>query len=356
MREYARAFASALERAEDVQEVGVIALLGGRDAVAGETLEGIGVRRETGAPAFVAEGRIGDDVVEGLQRVALGEERAGEGVALLDLRRGVVVQDHVHAGEAGGGGILFLPVKGDAHVFAVPRGVADLQEQRARAAGGVIDGGVVARPGVADAENLGDDAADLGGGVELALALAALGGEVPHEILVGVAEKVVAIGAVLGEIEGGVLEDGDEVGEALHHFLAATELVRVVEVRHVGQVIRLPERAENLLVDLVADVGLALERDHVGKARARRNRDRSVRLAGEFVADVFHEQQDEDVILVLAGIHAAAQFVAAGPEGGVQFGLLEGHFLFSILTSSFDPRLYLVAEGYPEQSAKRCSR
>ena len=32
--------------------------------------------------------------------------------------------------------------------------------------------------------------------------------------------------------------------------------------------------AENLLVDLVADVGLALERHHVGKAGAWRDRDR----------------------------------------------------------------------------------
>ena len=56
---------------------------------------------------------------------------------------------------------------------------------------------------LADAEDLRDDAADFGGGVELALALAALGGEVPHEVFVGVAEEVVAVGAVLREVEGG---------------------------------------------------------------------------------------------------------------------------------------------------------
>ena len=49
-------------------------------------------------------------------------------------------------------------------------------------------------------------------------------------------------------------------------------------------------------------------------------------LAGVLVADVLDEQQDEDVVLVLAGVHAAAQFVAARPEGGVEFGFLEGHF------------------------------
>ena len=119
VRQDAGAFAGALERAEDVEEVGVVALLGGRDAVVLEALEGVVLGIQAGAPAFVAEGRIGDDVVEGLERVAVEEERVGEGVALLDFRRGVVVQDHVHAGEAGGGGILFLPVEGDAHVLAV---------------------------------------------------------------------------------------------------------------------------------------------------------------------------------------------------------------------------------------------
>ena len=159
---------------------------------------------------------------------------------------------------------------------------------------------------MADAQDLGDDAADFRRGVELALAFATLGGEVPHEVFVGIAQKVVAIGAVLGEIEGGVFENGDEVGEALHHFLAAAELVRVVEVRHVGQLVGLCERAKDAFIDLVADVRFALEGDHVGEGGPRRDGDRRVGLARVFVADVFDEQEDEDVILVLAGIRAAA--------------------------------------------------
>jgi hypothetical protein len=70
MRQDARAFAGALERAEDMQKVGVIALLAGRDAV-GETLPGVALGIEASAPAFVAEGRIGDDVVEGFERVSI---------------------------------------------------------------------------------------------------------------------------------------------------------------------------------------------------------------------------------------------------------------------------------------------
>ncbi len=129
----------------------------------------------------------------------------------------------------------------------------------------------------ADADDLRHDAADLGRRVELALALAALGGEVPHQVFVGIAEDVVVLGAVLGEIECGLFEDGDEVGEAVHHVLAFAELVRVVEVREVaaGEAgVLVDERLDDLRVDLVADVRLALEGDHVREARALGNGDR----------------------------------------------------------------------------------
>ena len=72
------------------------------------------------------------------------------------------------------------------------------------------------------------------------------------------------------KVERLVLEDGDQVGEPLHHLLAAAELGGVVEVRHVGQLVGIGQRGDDLLVDLVADVGLALERDHVLEAGALR--------------------------------------------------------------------------------------
>jgi hypothetical protein len=50
-------------------------------------------------------------------------------------------------------------------------------------------------------------------------------------------------------------------------------IVQIIEVRDVRQLVCVSEQAEDLLVDLVADVGLALEGDHVGKARARRDVD-----------------------------------------------------------------------------------
>src|SRR5262249_53367430 len=107
----------------------VIALLAGRDAIVLETLPRVVLSIETGTPAFVAEGRIGDDVVETLEHVAVEKERAGQGVALLDLRDSVVVQDHVHAGEAGGSVVFLLPVEGDLYVLMAMTGfIANLEK------------------------------------------------------------------------------------------------------------------------------------------------------------------------------------------------------------------------------------
>ena len=164
-----------------MQQVGVVALLSGRRAEGLEALEGVVERVEAMAPALVGKGRIGDHVVEGLEGAAVLELGMGQRVALHDQRGRVVVQDHVHPREATGGGVFFLPVERNVGAGFV----AHLQEQRARAACGIVDGGGSARLRVTDAEDLGHDAADLGGGVELALALAALCGEVPHQVLVG---------------------------------------------------------------------------------------------------------------------------------------------------------------------------
>ena len=148
-----------------------------------------------------------------------------------------------------------------------------------------------------------------------------------HQVFVGVAEQVVALGAVAAEVERR-LEDGDQLGEAVHHLLALAELVGVVEVGDVDdalEIVGLGELADDL-VDLVADLLVALERDHVGEAAAlRARRSGALGIAGVFVGDVFHEQQDQDVVLVLRGIHAAAQFVAGLPEGRIEFRFLEGH-------------------------------
>jgi hypothetical protein len=46
-----------------------------------------------------------------------------------------------------------------------------------------------------------------------------------------------------------------------------------------------------------------------------------VGFVGVAITDLFHKQQHEDVVLVLRCVHAAPQFVARSPEGGIKHGL-----------------------------------
>ena len=311
MRQNAGTFAGAFQRAHNVQQVGVIALFVWRSAEMLKALVRVVERIDAGAPAFVAERRIGDHIVEGFElTVIAGKKRMSQCVALLNQSRRVVVQDHVHAGQAGGGRVFFLSVKRDLGMGFV----AHFQQQRSGTASRVINGGVIGRVRIANANDLRHDAADLGGRVELTLALATLGGEMTHQVFVGVTQYVITFRSVLAEVECLVFKDANQVGEALDNLRAAAQLAGIIKVRHVRQLVGIGQRRDDLLVDLVANVRLTLEGNHVLEAGTFGNGDRCVRNTGVFVTDVFNEQQYQDIVLILAGIHAAAKFIATGPE------------------------------------------
>ena len=84
------------------------------------------------------------------------------------------------------------------------------------------------------------------------------------------------LGTVLRKVERGVFKDADEVPEALHLGGAFAKFARVVEVGEVaaGEAgVGVDQRLDDLGVDLVPDVAVALERDHVLEARSLRNDD-----------------------------------------------------------------------------------
>ena len=220
----------------------------------------------------------------------------------------MAVQDHVHPRQRPGRVVHLLAVDRDVVCL-----VGGLEQQRAGTAGGVVDGLVRARAG-ADADHLCHDARDFGRRVELPLALARLGGEMPHQVLVGVAQQVVASGAVGAEVE--TVEYGNQLRKPILHFLARTELALVVEIGLIDdalEIVGIGKFADDL-VDPVTDLLVALQGHHVGEAAPGGHFDDRVGLAGVLVRHVLHEQQRQDVVLVLRGVHAAAQFVAALPE------------------------------------------
>ena len=68
----------------------------------------------------------------------------------------------------------------------------------------------------------------------------------------------------------------DQIPQTFDTRLAVAQLVRIVEIREIGagkSRVRVDQRLNDLRVDLVADVGVAGERDHVPEARALGNDD-----------------------------------------------------------------------------------
>jgi len=230
------------------------------------------------------------------------------------------VQHHVHARQGGGGVVHLLPVERQVQAGAALGLVVRLEQQRARSTGRVTNA-LACIPGGAQFDHLRHHARDFGRGIELALAFAGLGGEVAHQVFIRIAQQVVALGAVAAKVQP--FEDAYQPGQPVHHFLALAELFLVVEVGHIDGafegVVGVGQAAHQF-VDLVADLLVVLERDHVGKAAAGRHIDQRMRVARIFVRDVFDEQQHQHVILVLAGVHAATQFIARLPQGGIEFG------------------------------------
>jgi len=225
------------------------------------------------------------------------------------------VQEHIHAGKTSGHHVLFLSFKRD----VLTSFCRNLEQERTGATGRVIGRGRLRDLAGIDAYDLGKHAAHFRRRIELTFALAAFRSEVAHQVFVGVTEKVVVVGPVLREIEILVLENGDEMREAVHHLSPFAELCRIVEIREVGSrqsaVVSFHDGLDDLLVDLVADVGTPLELAHIAEAGTGRNLEGGKRPSvGEFIGYVLDKKHEEHVVLVLAGIHAAAKNVAALPK------------------------------------------
>ena len=145
-----------------------------------------------------------------------------------------------------------------------------------------------------------------------------------HEKLISIAENVVVVRPVLGKVQAWIFKDGNKIGETFDHRLTLAQLVRVVKVREVGACkagICVDERLNDLGVDLAADVTRSFQGHHVCETGTRWNSDRRLEVVGVavLVRDIFDKQHEQDIVLILAGIHATPQFIAGCPEGGVEF-------------------------------------
>ena len=116
------------------------------------------------------------------------------------------MEDHIHAGDVICRDIDFLPEVFDALVLIEL--LAELQEQRAGAAGGIVD--LADFSGVPLDHEFCEEPGDFLRGVELAAALSSIACEFVHEEFVDVAEDVV-IGVGVVDVE--IVKDIEDVGD-----------------------------------------------------------------------------------------------------------------------------------------------
>ena len=281
------------------------------------------------APVAHVEGGIGEDEV-GLQ---VGVAVVVEGVAVRDLAVDAADRE-VHLGEPPGRVVRLLAVDRDVGfgLAAVPVAIgvrADelhrLHEHARGAAAGVV------HPAAVGLEHLDEELDHAARRVELAALLALGARELREEVLVDAAEHVLGAARLVADLD--VADEVDELAEA-----------RLVE-RGAGVVLgqhALERRvvaldASHRVVDELADGGLAGLGLQVRPARLRRHPEDALgavlvgilgvgalRLLGnelgvvllEGVGDVLQEDQAKDDVLVLGGVHAAAQRVGHPPELG----------------------------------------
>lgn len=85
-----------------------------------------------------------------------------------------------------------------------------------------------------------------------------------------------------------------------------------VEVRHLGKLVGLGQWLDDLLVDLVANIGSAFERHHAFEAGALWNGDRRIRHTRVLVADLRKSKAERGRSPVLAGYRTQQLFPLVG--------------------------------------------
>jgi len=296
-----------------MEQEGIVAILLGRDANLYPLAPTVVFILGFGAlqPRFGREWRIGYDIVESLQLVFFLELRVVDGVALLDVGIDFAMKNHVHLSQAYSGIVFLLPIDGGT-LGSLTHGT---QEERARPTCGVVDGGSPSVLGFGQSYNLSHHTTDLGRSIELPFALSTLGGKVLHQILIGITDEVVIGSAVLAEVKIVILEYGNKIAERVDFVFSLSQFRVILEVCHEDsfKLVGLG-KGSHLLVHLFANVGLALESDEVFKKASLRNVNIKTIIATTLVADVFHEENHQHIILVLACIHTATKFIAAFPQ------------------------------------------
>src|SRR5665648_381275 len=283
-------------------------------------------------PVRDVERRVGQDEVGLEVRMLILVERVAPGDLPLDPPEG-----EVHVRQAPGGVVGLLPPDRDVwpavvvalHAVALrvlPQELHRLHEHAGRAAAGVV------HPTVVRLDHLHEQLDDRARGVELPALLALGAGELGEEVLVDPAELVPGTRVLVADRD--VADEVDELPEALlveglagvllgEHVLERR--VRALDVGHrvvddppdLGLTRLLLEPRPTRVLRHPEDVYRAVLVEVLRVRPARLLGDELGVLLLERVRDVLEEDQPEDDVLVLPGVHVVAERIGHLPQLGL---------------------------------------
>ena len=281
------------------------------------------------APFFQGEGGIGHHHVKAHQVIPLHQPGAVDGVAPLDACRIASMEEHVHAGQGPCGAIHLLAIEGE---VGGGHRLGCLDQQGARTTGRVADG----VPRLGDRQ-LGQEAGDCGGCVELPRFLAPIGRKAGNQVDVALADDVLRHPG-RAQIQGRLGEILQQVFEAAVAVFGAAKTGFGVEVDVAEDALQLG--AVDVLdglkgdIDQLADVGgVALGVEVIEACTLGQDEPLPLQAPADArlvvaillaigclvvlpkVGDGLQEQHHQDVVLVLPRINGAPKGVAGGPGG-----------------------------------------
>lgn len=253
--------------------------------------------------------------------------RIGEGIALPDPGVIHAMQEHVHGAKRPGLRVEFLAVEG---CPATGHLLIRLEQQAAAAAGGVIDAIVFPR-----LHQRGHQLGNLAGCEEFSALLPGIGGKHGNHVLVGIADDIRRAQLAGAQVEGVKVFQQIAEGRILLPWFAKIHLrVEVDGAEYISQlsavmVFNLSQRHVDLLTNLriVAVFIEVIKRGMFvnGKAFAAHGALHAAHVAVILfdvlltlflgnIAQIFHEQHGENVILIAGTVDLSAEAVAGVPQ------------------------------------------
>ena len=151
--------------------------------------------------------------------------------------------------------------------------------------------------------------------IKLSLTLTAFRSKIFHQVFIGITQKVIITSTVAGKIKCIFCESRNKFRQSIYLVLTLTQfgiIIKIGSINHAAQIIFLC----NLMDDFIqsfTDITLITKRKNILPKTSFRNIEKIILISLCLVTDIFKEEYNKYIILILAGIHATTQLITTLP-------------------------------------------